>query len=205
MFWVYVLKCENDLYYVGMTQHLYKRLAKHRSGDACANTRENKPVEIVGLYKGEVNVKFNTYLAGYYSTTGPDQERLFEVLDNFDYDSGILKADVEGVENYVTEHMQLVMPDQNIRGGRYLKGEKADVPDKTIHSARPTCLCGLPCEVQKRVQNKKVKFIYVCPLRNVWDDMRKNFKPIPIGIACRYHMEFTDDIEFRIGHTAFSN
>ena len=205
MFWIYVLKCENNMYYVGLTQHLYKRLAKHRSGEACKNTRENKPVEIVGLYKGGVNFKFNKYLTEYYASEIPDKNRLFEILDNFEYESEIIQADIESVENYITEHMQMSVGYQNVRGGRYLKGEESMVEDKTIHTARPKCLCGIPCEIQRRVQGKKVKFMCVCPLRNVWDGMRTEFKGIPIGNKCNFYREYLDDIEFRVEYTPVSN
>jgi len=205
MFWIYVLKCENNMYYIGLTQHLYKRLAAHNRGEACKNTKDNKPLEIVGLYKGCVNFKFNKYLREYYGSVVPNRERLFKILDNFDLDSNILKEDIETVENFVTEHMQDTFGFQNVRGGRYLRGQEAIVEDKTVHNVRPKCFCGLPCEIQKRNQGKKVKFICVCPLRNVWDSMRNDFKLIPIANKCNFHSEYLDDIEFRVTYTAISN
>ena len=205
MFWIYVLKCENDMYYVGLTQHLYKRLAKHYSGEACKNTRDNKVIEIAGLYKGSNNFKFNKYLTEYYGSEIPNKERLFKILDNFDYDSNILKEDIESIENFVTEHMHRTFGHDMVRGGKYLRGKETNIEDYSLHDVRDKCCCGLPCEVLKRIQNKKVKFIYVCSLRNVWDGMRNDFKLIPIRKPCQYHEEFLDDIEFRVNYTQFSN
>mgnify|MGYP000058669394 CR=1 FL=1 len=205
MFWIYVIKCENGMYYVGLTQHLYKRLAKHSTGEACKNTRVNKPLEIIGIYKGATNFKFNKYLSEYYSTHSFHDDNLMNILKNFDYDSNILQTDIECVENYITEHMQISLGYQNVRGGRYLRGEEAVIKDNTVHEARPSCHCGIPCEVQKRIHNKKVKFIFVCPLRNVWDSMRSDFKRICIAKQCSFYKEYLDDIEFRIGYTEISN
>ena len=205
MFWIYVLKCENNMYYVGLTQRLYKRLASHKRGEACKNTKDNKPLEIVGLYKGSVNFKFNKYLKEYYSSDDRNCVRLYNILDSFDYDTNIVKEDIETVENFITEHMQSTFGYKFVRGGKYLRGKEAIVEDKTIHKARPCCNCGLPCEIQKRMMDKKVKFICVCPLRNVWDGMRNEFNIIPIGNKCQFHMEYLDDIEFRVSYTSISN
>ena len=41
---VYVLKCENDCFYVGATHHFCERMAQHFSGEAAKFTRLNKPL-----------------------------------------------------------------------------------------------------------------------------------------------------------------
>ena len=141
----------------------------------------------------------------YYTSDPIKEDRLFKILQNFDYDSNILQSDIESVENYITEHMQFSLGFENVRGGRYLRGKEVVVEDRTIHNVRPSCHCGIPCEIQKRNYNKKVKFIFVCPLRNVWDSMRSDFKLINIAEKCSFHKEFLEDIEFRVTYTEFSN
>ena len=200
MYWIYVLKCENEFYYVGMTQHLYKRLAKHASGDASKNTNENKVIEIIGLYRGNVNYKFNKYLKEFISYVPLREDKLYSILQNFDYDTNMCKEDIEKVENYITEHMHVSSIYNNVRGGKYLKGEKCDVIHTDIYNSRPMCNCKLPAEIQKRTVSGKVKFYFVCPLNNVWNNMRNEFKLIPIGKKCCFFKEYLDDIEVRIGY-----
>jgi hypothetical protein len=43
---VYVLKLEDDCYYVGATSHFCERMAQHWTGDAARFTKLHKPVSI---------------------------------------------------------------------------------------------------------------------------------------------------------------
>jgi predicted GIY-YIG superfamily endonuclease len=44
---VYVLKCEDDCYYVGITRNLNMRMAQHWTGEGAKWTRLHKPISVV--------------------------------------------------------------------------------------------------------------------------------------------------------------
>ena len=51
MLWIYILKCDNDIYYVGQTSRLYRRFQKHINGQGGINTTKNRVEKIVAIYK----------------------------------------------------------------------------------------------------------------------------------------------------------
>ncbi|MBS1154046.1 MAG: Excinuclease subunit-like protein [Myxococcaceae bacterium] len=46
-FWVYILRCSDQTYYVGSTDDLDRRLAVHLSGELAGYTSTRLPVELV--------------------------------------------------------------------------------------------------------------------------------------------------------------
>ena len=46
-FWVYILRCADDSYYVGHTDNLDVRVAQHQSGDVAGYTKSRRPVRLV--------------------------------------------------------------------------------------------------------------------------------------------------------------
>jgi predicted GIY-YIG superfamily endonuclease len=46
-FWVYIVRCSDQSYYVGHTDDIELRLAKHRSGEFGGYTRTRLPIELV--------------------------------------------------------------------------------------------------------------------------------------------------------------
>lgn len=51
---VYVLKCEDDCYYVGITLNLNQRLAQHWSGSGAKWTKLHKPIKVLYVtYQGD--------------------------------------------------------------------------------------------------------------------------------------------------------
>ena len=46
-FFVYILRCKDDSYYVGQTDNLDHRIAEHRHGEGCQYTQSRLPVELV--------------------------------------------------------------------------------------------------------------------------------------------------------------
>jgi predicted GIY-YIG superfamily endonuclease len=46
-FWVYILKCTDDSYYVGHTDNLDARLWQHQSGEVSGYTSSRLPVRLV--------------------------------------------------------------------------------------------------------------------------------------------------------------
>lgn len=55
MWYVYILRCENEAFYVGITDNIQKRFQKHVSGNGANFTKRNHPVEI--LYRERFNFK----------------------------------------------------------------------------------------------------------------------------------------------------
>ena len=48
----YVIRCDNDIYYVGKTKHLHRRLHDHFNGNGSAVTKTHKPIELVKVWAG---------------------------------------------------------------------------------------------------------------------------------------------------------
>jgi predicted GIY-YIG superfamily endonuclease len=44
---VYILRCSNSSYYVGITENVSSRLARHNSGNGSVHTRLQRPVTLV--------------------------------------------------------------------------------------------------------------------------------------------------------------
>ena len=48
--WIYVLKCENDFYYIGMSLNYRKRIKQHFEGIGSNFTKRIKPVSVVVIF-----------------------------------------------------------------------------------------------------------------------------------------------------------
>lgn len=46
MYYVYILKCANNIFYVGMTSNINRRLMAHLSGNGSVITKKNKPIDL---------------------------------------------------------------------------------------------------------------------------------------------------------------
>jgi putative endonuclease len=44
---MYILKCANDMFYIGSTKNLERRLKQHQSGEGANFTKKHLPVELV--------------------------------------------------------------------------------------------------------------------------------------------------------------
>ena len=47
MWYVYVLKCERNRYYIGITDNIERRLNKHQRGVGARFTKQNRPEELL--------------------------------------------------------------------------------------------------------------------------------------------------------------
>ena len=54
MYYTYILKCEDDSYYIGYSNDPQKRFEKHKAGKGAKYTRSHKPVSI------EITIPFET-------------------------------------------------------------------------------------------------------------------------------------------------
>ena len=201
MQWVYIIKCEKGIIYVGETKNLMRRLTQHKNG-GCTRTLENKAIELIGLYKVNVNYNFLKYIEEL--NEGVDLIKMREYLFNMGNYS--LNRDFSlYVENYFAEYMIKLENDgklgeSRIYGGKYTKYERNErnMIFNEEKYKRPICLCGLPCEVNKSNLSKKAKINFTCCMRNVWKEMREEFNVIDLGKGCNYYREFLDDIETRV-------
>ena len=55
MRWVYILRCQNDIIYVGETARLLRRLKEHCEGNGSYTTKDFLPYELMGIYKLPLN------------------------------------------------------------------------------------------------------------------------------------------------------
>ena len=46
-YYVYIIECEGDHFYVGYTSNFFRRMDEHESGNGAAFTREYKPKEVI--------------------------------------------------------------------------------------------------------------------------------------------------------------
>ena len=52
--WIYILKCQNNKWYVGRTNDVKKRLQQHFDGEGSEWTRLHKPIDVVEKIKGDI-------------------------------------------------------------------------------------------------------------------------------------------------------
>ena len=50
----YILRCTDDIYYVGSTKQLHNRLTNHFNGNGSVVTKTYPPLEVVQIYQGNV-------------------------------------------------------------------------------------------------------------------------------------------------------
>ena len=193
MYWVYVLGCENDTYYVGETSKLFSRLHNHIKGVGSVNTKKNKVEKLVGLYRVPMLYRFLHYKENIDNNKTEDKEQMIKYLKYFNLlDS--TKDMSNYCENFITE--EIYNSEKEVRGGKYTK-DKVEIPKRT--SNYPLCNCGIPCEIKKKnLTPTKWKLYYCCSLNNIWDEMLESIKDIELGKSCNYYKEYLDDIEFRV-------
>ena len=71
---VYVLKLEDDCFYIGVTSNLNARLAQHFTGAGSVWTREHKPIQLIEVYIGGED-KENEIALQYIKKYGFDKAR----------------------------------------------------------------------------------------------------------------------------------
>jgi hypothetical protein len=202
MKWVYILKCENDFYYVGETSRLYRRFWEHIGGCGGLNTSINKPEGIVAIYKVNNLCKFFNYNSNVVDTIN----NYYTVHNQNGYDKWLLKKfndDNDGeydnlhAENNITECLIINNKDNwdKIRGGKYTRfNVKYTYPDNYYINELPLCNCGLPCDIKKNTENNYLYFR--CAKKNMWDDLKEQFDIF--DDPCDFYMEYTKDKKFRL-------
>jgi hypothetical protein len=202
MKWVYILKCEDDYYYVGETERLYRRFWEHYSGRGGVNTSIYKPEYIVAIYKVNTLGKFiqynnnviDTLLNNYtvHNQNGYNKWLLTKFNDDIDYEYYNLEA-----ENNITECLMINNKDnwEKIIGGKYTRFNcEYKFPVNNYIKELPICKCGFPCDIKKN-EDKNYLF-FRCAKKNIWDNLKEQFdideEP------CNFYMEYSKDKQFRL-------
>jgi len=200
MRWVYILKCSDDYYYVGVTKRLYRRFWEHQEGNGGINTTSYIPEGIVSIYKVSTLCKFFEYdniimnkICNIYFNRC---HTLLTEFNNTDDDEDD-EYDNLFAENNITECLMLNNKDnwKKIRGGKYTRFDiEYTLPINEHIKNLPLCKCGLPCDIKK---NDEHNYLYFrCAKKNMWSDMKYEFDIQ--DECCKYFMKYTKDIEYKI-------
>jgi predicted GIY-YIG superfamily endonuclease len=73
---VYMVRCNDDSLYTGLTNDLAARVAKHNSGDGAKYTRSRRPVRLVWQEKQKTSSAARKREAEIKSWTKAEKERL---------------------------------------------------------------------------------------------------------------------------------
>ena len=202
MHWVYILKCEDDYYYVGETTRLYRRFWEHGEGIGGLNTALFKPEKIVAIYKVNTLGKFLEYNNNVIDTINNN----FTIYNQNGYNKWLLKKFNENddkyydhlyAENNITECL-IINNEYNwrkIRGGQYTRFcIDYDFPNNEYIKELPLCNCGLPCDIKK---NEDKEYLYFrCAKKNMWDSFKEQFDIV--DEPCKFYEEYTKDKQFRL-------
>lgn len=197
MDWVYILRCEDDYFYVGETNRLYRRFWEHQRGIGGLNTSTYSPEEIVAIYKVNTICKFidyNEYVSGIIDGVWDEKYERFKLKyfndENDDVDDNLC------AENYIVECLMTHKKDEwnKIRGGKYTRFDvEYKYPDNNYIKDLPLCKCGFPCDIRK---NEDKNYLYFrCAKKNMWDKLREEFEID--DEPCNFFMEYIKDKQLK--------
>jgi len=200
MYWIYILKCQNDYYYVGETKRLYRRFWEHNKGSGGLNTSIYIPEGIVAIYKVSILGKFleynNRVMNNMNNIYFNRNNKLLEEFNNLDEEDDD-EYEHLFIENNITECLMLNNKGnwKKIRGGKYTRFDvEYALPINEYIKNLPLCHCGLPCDIKK---NEEHNYLYFrCTKKNMWSDMKEEFDIQ--DEPCKYFMKYTKDIEYKI-------
>lgn len=191
MHWVYILRCEDDYFYVGETSRLYRRFWEHQEGVGGLNTSIYSPEEIVAIYKVDTIGKFIDYNEGVWNNNYQGF-----ILRDFNEGNEEYYHDNLFAENNIAECLMTHKKDgwEKIRGGKYTRLDvEYKYPNNNYIKDLPLCKCGFPCDIRK---NEDKKYLYFrCAKKNMWDKLREEFGT---DGPCNFFMEYTKDKQFKI-------
>ena len=180
MHWVYVLKCADNIIYVGETKRLYRRLNEHCNKDSgSCTTHDFYPQSLICLYKVEDDCS---------------------TINDYNWDFEDEKMWALSLENNITEMcMQSMGPYwKNVYGGKYHTGFRPDKnPSKDCLFKRPFCNCKRPADI-KEWNGKKY---WRCAKKNIWDKL-KDYVLNDLAFsyqndACNFYSDYIPDSNFK--------
>lgn len=194
MKWIYILKCEDDYFYVGLTSRLYRRFWEHQDGVGGANTSTYIPEEIVAIYKADTICKFIDYNEHVNDILNKNECTPYKYckLKYFNDETDYLTEFELCAENNIAECLMIHKKDEwnKIRGGKYTRFDvEYKFPNNNYIRELPLCKCGLPCDIRK---NEDQNFLYFrCAKKNMWDGFIEEF-----GIddkPCNFFLKYIKD------------
>lgn len=201
MKWIYILQCDNNIYYIGHTTKLYKSFWKHQKELGGKNTSYYIPENIVAIYPINRLYKFfeynekvnNEQTCNIYFNRGM-------ITDDFNDDNEDIEyIDDFYVKNNIVEKMMIDDKDnwENIRGGKYVRFDiDYKFPTNQLMKDLPNCKCGLPCDIK---YNEKDQYLYFrCAKKNIWDSMREELDIF--DDPCNFFKKYTKDVQYKIKH-----
>jgi len=201
MRWIYILNCSENYYYVGETKRLFRRFIEHYKGKGGINTSNNKPKQIVAIYKVVTLHKFIEYnsiimnnICNIYFNRA--NTLLEEFNDEYEEDEED-EYDNLYVENNITECLMINKKEnwKKVRGGKYTHLDiNYNYPTNENIKNLPFCKCVLPCDIKKNEEHNYLFFR--CSKKNMWSKMKDEFKIEEE--PCNFFMKYTKDIEYNI-------
>jgi len=194
MHWVYILKCEDDVYYVGETTRLYRRFWEHTEGRGGLNTFYHTPESIVAIYKVDTLCKFFKYNINVVDCINNEQDYQGWILREFNNNE--VDCDKLEAENNIVECLMVHSKKfDNIRGGKYVRFDiDYKFPVNKYVKNLPLCNCRLPCDVKQNEDKKNLFFR--CAKKNMWGDFKEQYDIVEA--PCKFYMEYTKDKNFRL-------
>jgi hypothetical protein len=185
MHWIYILRCNDNVIYIGETTRLYKRLMEHKNGEGSDTTRKYKPYKLIGLYKLiKDGLTFDCPInSDMYKTGFIDEDKSWAIE----------------LENKIT---LMFMKSMNTRwgsvyGGKYHVGYRPKInPSQDIKLPRPYCKCILPADINI-FNNKKY---WRCCKKNSWDGLNnfleKELKFPSLEQPCSFYKAFDENDKY---------
>ena len=199
MKWVYILKCKDNIYYVGQTKRLYRRFWEHQNGEGGLNTSIFQSEEIVAIYKVDTICKFidyNNYINKIIDgILGEDYMGL--KLKDFNNECEVYNDDCLDAETNIVECLMIHNKDKwnNFRGGKYTRFDiDYKYPNNNYIKGLPLCKCGLPCDIRKN--DDKEYLFFRCAKKNMWDKLKNEFDVD--DSPCNFFMEYTKDKQLKL-------
>ena len=199
MQWIYVLKCEDDYYYVGQTKRLFRRFWEHSEGNGGVNTSQFEPYELAAIYKVNDIGKFTDYNEYVYKINNGYWHDNYELAKLYFYnkDENDCEHDKFEAENNIVECLITHNRDnwKKYRGGKYVRFDcEYKYPENSYIKHLPLCNCGLPCHIKK---NDDKNFLYFrCAKKNFWGNLEEVCE-LETQEPCTFYREYNEDIILR--------
>ena len=184
MHWIYILRCDKNIIYVGETTRLYRRLLEHKTGKGSATTSEFEPYTLMGIYK---------LIKSGLTFDSPIHKDIYE--------KGFINENKSWgleLENEITLMYMKAMNTKwdNVYGGKYHVGYRTvDNPSNNIKLFRPYCKCKIPADINI-FNNKKY---WRCCKKNCWDGLNdfleNSLEFLPLE-PCNFYKEYKDNEEY---------
>lgn len=204
--WVYILRCEDDVIYVGETKNLFTRFSRHRSGCGSRSTSQYEMTDIECIYRLEDLMNFFEYdkRLDYYLKEDK-YKRQYTFKDNalewysFDNKYNFSQSHNLQSENFIVERLMLDTNEIDftskftisgeIRGGKYTRDDcqYTHVNPKELLEKYPLCHCGFPCDV--RLNSDKDEVYFRCAKKNFWEDMIESLD-IDNSEPCNFYKKY---------------